>query len=77
VQVSDFKVGTVASSQRLVPGDGDIPLARVIGDLVGAGYSGMFELELIGDAIVAEGYDAAVPRAIRALDTLLAAADLG
>jgi sugar phosphate isomerase/epimerase len=74
VQVSDFKVGTVASSQRLVPGDGDIPLARVIGDLVGAGYSGMFELELIGDAIVAEGYDAAVPRAIRALDTLLAAA---
>jgi sugar phosphate isomerase/epimerase len=71
VQVSDFKVGTIASSQRLVPGDGDIPLARVVGDLVGAGYAGMFELELIGDAIVAEGYDAAVPRAVRALAALL------
>ena len=31
VQVSDFKVGTVASSQRLVPGDGDIPIERILG----------------------------------------------
>ena len=61
----------VASSQRLVPGDGDIPIARILGDLVDAGYDGFFELELIGDAIVAEGYDAAVPRAVDALDALL------
>jgi sugar phosphate isomerase/epimerase len=74
VQVSDFKVGTVASSQRLVPGDGDIPIARIIGDLVDAGYDGFFELELIGDAIMEEGYDRAIPRAVRALDALLAEA---
>jgi len=72
VQVSDFKVGTVASSQRLVPGDGDIPTERILRDLVDAGYDGFFELELIGDAIAAEGYDAAVPRAVDALDGLLA-----
>jgi sugar phosphate isomerase/epimerase len=72
VQVSDFKVGTIASSQRLVPGDGDIPLARILATLLDAGYEGVFELELIGDAIVAEGYDAAIPRAIRAVDALLA-----
>jgi sugar phosphate isomerase/epimerase len=71
VQVSDFKVGTIASSQRLVPGDGDIPLGRILGDLTRAGYDGVFELELIGDAITAEGYDTAIPRAIRALETLL------
>jgi len=71
VQVSDFTVGTVASSQRLVPGDGDIPIARILGDLVAAGYGGVFELELIGDAILAEGYDAAVPRAVTALSMLL------
>jgi len=71
VQVSDFKVGTVASSQRLVPGDGDIPIRRILGELVDAGYAGSFELELIGDAIAAEGYAAAVPRAVRALDDLL------
>jgi hypothetical protein len=40
--------------------------------LIDAGYDGVFELELIGDAIVAEGYDDAIPRAIRALDALLA-----
>ncbi|MDQ1462745.1 MAG: hypothetical protein QOI08_4229 [Actinomycetota bacterium] len=71
VQVSDFKVGTVASSQRLVPGDGDIPMDRILGDLAAAGYSGFFELELIGDAIAAEGYDSAIPRAVDALDAIL------
>ncbi|HVJ96214.1 MAG TPA: sugar phosphate isomerase/epimerase, partial [Acidimicrobiia bacterium] len=57
--------------QRLVPGDGDIPIARIIDDLLGAGYEGSFELELIGDAILNEGYDAAVLRAVGALDALL------
>ena len=71
VQVSDFAVGTVASSQRLVPGDGDIPIPRIVRALVDAGYRGFFELELIGDAIVAEGYDRAVPRALSALDGIL------
>jgi len=71
VQVSDFKVGTVASSQRLVPGDGDVPIARILRTLLDAGYAGVFDLELIGDAIVAEGYDAAVPRAVDALGSIL------
>jgi sugar phosphate isomerase/epimerase len=71
VQVSDFKVGTVASSQRLVPGDGDIPIARILRTVLDAGYPGVFDLELIGDAITAEGYDAAVPRAVDALGGIL------
>ncbi len=71
VQVSDFKVGTVASSQRLVPGDGDIPIARILRSVIDAGYRGVFDLELIGDEIVAEGYDAAVPRAVDALGSIL------
>jgi sugar phosphate isomerase/epimerase len=73
VQISDFKVGTIASSQRLVPGDGDIPLRRIIETLETAGYDGIFELELIGDTIRAEGYERAIPRAIGALAGLLAA----
>jgi len=71
VQVSDFKVGTIASSQRLVPGDGDMPIARILGALLDAGYAGVFDLELIGGAINAEGYDAAVPRAVAALGEML------
>ena len=71
VQVSDFTIGTVASSQRLVPGDGDIPIERILGRVLDAGYAGVFDLELIGDAITAEGYDAAVPRAVDALGGIL------
>jgi len=71
VQVSDFKVGTVASSQRLVPGDGDIPIARILDVVLDAGYEGVFDLELIGDAIVDEGYDTAVPRAVARLGAML------
>jgi len=75
VQVSDFKVGTVASSQRLVPGDGDIPITRILGTVLDAGYTGVFDLELIGDAVRAEGYDAVVPRAVDVLGSILT--DLG
>jgi sugar phosphate isomerase/epimerase len=42
VQVSDFKVGTLAANERVVPGDGDIPLARLLGQLAAAGYDGWY-----------------------------------
>ena len=76
VQVSDFAVGTLSTPHRLVPGDGDIPLARIVGEVLAAGYAGCFDLELIGPAIDAEGYDAAVPRAVGALSTVLAGAGI-
>ena len=65
--VSDFAIGTLATPDRLVPGDGDIPLARILGQVLDAGYAGVFDLELIGEAIATEGYDAAIPRAVEAL----------
>jgi sugar phosphate isomerase/epimerase len=71
VQVSDFAVGTLCTPDRLVPGDGDIPLARILGAVIAAGYEGMFDLELIGPRIDEEGYDAAIPRAVAALTALL------
>ena len=73
VQVSDYSIGTTSTPDRLVPGDGDIPLARILGCVVDAGYEGAFDLELIGPRIEAEGYDAAVPRAVTALEHLLTA----
>jgi sugar phosphate isomerase/epimerase len=73
VQVSDFAVGTLSTPNRLVPGDGDIPLARILGQVLDAGYPGCFDLELIGPAIEAEGYAAAVPRAIERLTDQLRA----
>lgn len=64
VQVSDFKVGTLRASERVMIGDGDIPLARLVGTLHAAGYAGWYDIELLGPAIEAEGYEAVVPRAM-------------
>ena len=71
VQVSDFAVGTLSTPDRRVPGDGDIPLDRILRTTIAAGYTGCFDLELIGPAIDAEGYERAVPRAVDALGALL------
>ena len=71
VQVSDFRVGTLSTPNRLVPGDGDIPLRRIVSALLDAGYEGAFDVELVGPLIDDEGYDRAVPRAIAAVNALL------
>jgi sugar phosphate isomerase/epimerase len=64
VQVSDFKVGTLAASERVMIGDGDIPLRRICRALADAGYGGWYDIELLGPAIEAAGYDVVVARAL-------------
>src|SRR5207244_8311765 len=76
VQVSDFVIGTHATPDRAVPGDGDIPLRRILGQLLDAGYAGVFDLELIGPRIDAEGYPAAIRRSLLYLEELLPARGL-
>ena len=71
VQVSDYAVGTLSTPARLVPGDGDIPLERILGQVLAAGYEGRFDLELVGPAIEAEGYEVASLRAVAALGAML------
>jgi sugar phosphate isomerase/epimerase len=72
VQISDFVIGSLCTPDRAVPGDGDIPLARIVGAVLATGYPGAFELELVGPRIEAEGYRSAITRSVRALDDLLA-----
>ena len=55
VQVSDYVLGDRSAPCRAVPGDGAIPLERILGDLLDAGYGGVFDLELVGPRIDAEG----------------------
>ena len=71
VQISDYAVGTLSTPNRLVPGDGDIPLPRLVRQLLDAGYGGVFDLELIGPRIDEEGYEAASSRAIGRVGALL------
>ena len=71
VQVSDYAIGTLSTPNRLVPGDGDIPLRRIIGQLLAAGYGGAFDLELVGPKIEEEGYRRAIVRSCDYLTELL------
>jgi sugar phosphate isomerase/epimerase len=74
VQISDFKIGTMVQPNRWVPGDGDLPIERIIGDVVDARYTGVFDLELLGPAIDEEGGESAVRRGVAWLNAALTAA---
>jgi sugar phosphate isomerase/epimerase len=64
VQVSDFLVGEPPRLNRRVPGDGSIPLEWLCGHLLDAGYSGYFDIELLGPSIEKEGYASAIRRSV-------------
>lgn len=71
VQVSDYVLGDRTAPCRAVVGDGAIPLEHLIGDLLEAGYAGVFDLELLGPRIQQEGAAAATARAARNLSDIL------
>lgn len=71
VQLSDFVIGSLSTPDRAVPGDGDIPLRRIVSAVLEIGYSGVFELEMVGPRIEDEGYDMAIRRGVAYLDSLL------
>jgi sugar phosphate isomerase/epimerase len=63
VQVSDYVCGDASFPARAVPGDGDIPLKRILEWIVRGGYRQSFDFELIGPRIAAEGPVNAIRRA--------------
>lgn len=71
VQVGDYVLGDRALPCRAVPGDGAIPLPRIIGWILEAGYRGAFDLELMGPRIDQEGHCEAVRRTAERLGELL------
>jgi len=71
VQVSDYVCGDRFTPSRAVPGDGMVPLERLIGDILDLGYKGVFDLELLGPRIEEEGPERACKRAAENLSELL------
>jgi sugar phosphate isomerase/epimerase len=70
-QLSDFVIGTTQTGDRAVPGDGDIPLDRLLAAVVDAGYVGPFDLEVFGPRIEAEGYASSIRRSVERASELL------
>jgi sugar phosphate isomerase/epimerase len=71
IQLSDYVLGDRSAPCRAVPGDGAIPLERVIGNALEDGYEGLFDIELIGPRIDAEGPRSATARASRVISDIL------
>jgi len=71
VQVSDYVLGDRTTPCRAVPGDGVIPLERIIAELLEDGYEGLFDLELVGPRIVAEGPRSAIARSAERISQIL------
>lgn len=71
VQVSDYVLGDRSTPCRAVPGDGVVPLERQMGQLLDLGYGGVFDIELTGPRITAEGHRAAFARAAENLSEIL------
>jgi sugar phosphate isomerase/epimerase len=71
VQVCDYVYGDRALPARAVPGDGAIPVKRLIGWILDAGYEGAFDLELLGPRIDTEGHFEAARRAADSVGTIL------
>lgn len=71
VQVSDYVLGDRTTPCRAVPGDGAIPLEAILRDVLDLGYTGLFDLELVGPRIEAEGAASACTRAAQYLSDLL------
>lgn len=73
-QISDYVYGDRGLPCRAVPGDGAIPFERIVPLMVGAGFRGWWDLEIIGPRILAEGAEVALPRAAALIGGLLEAA---
>ena len=63
VQVSDYVYGDRGLPCRAVPGDGAIPFGRLVPAFEQAGYSGYYDLEIIGPRMQAEGQEQGLKRA--------------
>jgi sugar phosphate isomerase/epimerase len=74
VQFADALFGTSREPSpggRAVPGDGDLPIRAFFEAALDAGYTGCFELEMVGPKIEAEGHEKALRRAVERANELL------
>jgi sugar phosphate isomerase/epimerase len=73
VQVCDYACGDRSLPSRAVPGDGAIPVQRLIDWTLRAGYTGTYDIEVIGPRIEQEGPVKAVRRTAQRVGEMLLA----
>ncbi len=74
VQICDVIIGSTGKpgpGGRVHLGEGELPLQRLMHEVLDAGYPGVFDLEVLGPAIEAEGYSPSLRRGIANASRLL------
>lgn len=74
VQICDVCIGGLGKASpggRVHIGEGELPLKRLMHEVLDAGYRGFFDLEVLGPAIEAEGYAPALKRGVASASALL------
>lgn len=71
VQICDYQIGTLDTPNRCAIGEGDIPVERLCAMMLDAGYEGVFELEILGPKIEAEGCRAPIQRSVERASEIL------
>ena len=70
-QISDYVYGDRGLPCRAVPGDGAVPFERLVPLMVQSGFTGWWDLEVIGPRLQAEGEEAGLERAAAFIGGLL------
>jgi sugar phosphate isomerase/epimerase len=71
VQICDYKLGTYDMPNRSAVGEGDIPVERLIGQMLDAGYPGPFDLEILGPRIEEAGYRVSIASSLERAGEML------
>ncbi len=71
VQVSDYVYGDRGLPCRAVPGDGALPLDTLLGGIIRSGFTGIYDLEIIGPRLAAEGVENGLIRAAKHVGNIL------
>ena len=64
--------GKPSPGGRVHIGEGELPVRRLLQDVLDAGYQGLLDLEVLGPAIEAEGYAPSLRRGVDRASSLLA-----
>jgi sugar phosphate isomerase/epimerase len=79
VQICDVRIGRPGQPSpggRVHIGEGDLPIERLMHEVLDAEYQGLFDLEVLGPSIEAEGYSGALRPGVDRASALLGAMGL-
>ena len=68
VHISDYRAGTTIHDDRLLPGDGIIPLVEIIQHLDRSGYDGVYDVEIFSETLWKSPYEPSLAHCRRWFD---------